>query len=95
MNYLLPTFNLLFPLYCQLQLQVTLPHLNFVITSQFYNHCTFYIYTLSLVCLTTSPGHLEHRHFDHPFQDQEYEGWKSWYSLIRLDSPPLFPRVEF
>ena len=77
MNYLLPTFNLLFPLYCQLQLQVTLPHLNFVITSQFYNHCIFHIYTLSLVCLTTSPGHLEHRHIAQPFQDQEDKGCKS------------------
>ena len=80
MNYLLPTFNLLFPLYCQLQLQVTLPHLNFIITSQFYNHCIFYIYTLSLVCLTTSPGHLEHRHIAQPFQDHEDKGCMSWHS---------------
>ena len=80
MKYLLPTFNLLFPLYCQLQLQVTLPHLNFIITSQFYNHCIFNIYTLSLVCLATSPGHLEHHHLAQPFQDQKDKGCKSWHS---------------
>ena len=80
MNYSLPTFNLLFPLYCPLQLQVTLSLLNFIITSQFYNHCIFYIYTLSLVCLTTSPGHLEHHHLAQPLQDQEDKGCKSWHS---------------
>ena len=31
-NFLLPTFDLLFPLYCQLQLQVTYPLLKFIFT---------------------------------------------------------------